>query len=89
MNVFAGEQWRCRHRGQTCGQSRGRREWTHGESGMETYALPGVKQRASRNVPCDSGNSVQCSVMPRGVTRGRGGREVQDGEDGCIPTADL
>ena len=60
-----------------------------GESGMETYALPCVKQRASGNVPCDSGNSVPCSVTPRGVTRGWGEREVQDGEDRCIPTADL
>ena len=27
MNIFAGQQWSCRHREQTCGQSEGRREW--------------------------------------------------------------
>ena len=27
MNLFAGQQGRCRHREQTCRHSRGRREW--------------------------------------------------------------
>ena len=27
MSLFAGQQWRCRHREQTCGPSRGRRGW--------------------------------------------------------------
>ena len=43
MNLFAGQQWRHRHREQTCGNSRGRRGGTNGKSGMETYALPYVK----------------------------------------------
>ena len=43
MNLFAGQQWRCRHREQTYGHSRGRRGWTYGESNMETYTLPYVK----------------------------------------------
>ena len=27
VNLFAGQQWRCRHREQTFGHSGGRREW--------------------------------------------------------------
>ena len=27
INLFSGEQWRRRHREQTCGHSRGRRGW--------------------------------------------------------------
>ena len=27
MNLFSGKEWRCRCREQTCGHSRGRREW--------------------------------------------------------------
>ena len=27
MNLFGGQQWRCRHREQTYGHSGGRREW--------------------------------------------------------------
>ena len=27
MNLFSGQQWRYRHREQTCGHSGGRREW--------------------------------------------------------------
>ena len=27
MNLFAGQQWRCRHREQACGHSGGRRGW--------------------------------------------------------------
>ena len=39
MNLFAGQQWRCRHREQTCGQGLGEGEGgTTGESSMETYA---------------------------------------------------
>ena len=27
MNLFAGKEWICRYREQTCGRSRGRRKW--------------------------------------------------------------
>ena len=27
MNLFAGQQWRCRHREQPCGHAVGRRRW--------------------------------------------------------------
>ena len=66
MNLFAGQQWRHRHREQTYGHSRGwcwkkervgRRErvtWKH--------TSPYVKQIASRNLLYDSGNSNRGSV---------------------------
>ena len=34
----------------------------NGESNMETYTLPYVKQMASGNLLCDTGSSTQCSV---------------------------
>ena len=46
MNLFAGQQWRCRHREQTMDTGRGeeREGGTDGESSMEAYTLPFVKQ---------------------------------------------
>ena len=55
----------------------------NGESCMETYTLPYVKQIASGHSLCDSGNSNQGSV-----TTLRGGMEVQEGGDICVLTAD-
>ena len=47
MVLLAGQRWRCRHRGQTCGRGRGRKETgVNGESSAEAYALTGVRQRA-------------------------------------------
>ena len=47
MNLFAGQQWRCRHREQTYGY-RGFGEegedGTNGESNKETYTIPYVQQ---------------------------------------------
>ena len=37
MNLFAGQQWRCRHREKTCGHSRGRKGWDKLRESMETY----------------------------------------------------
>ena len=52
MNLFAGQQWKRRHRGQTYGQ--GRREEGEGEmsgeSSTEAYTLPDVKQIANGNL---------------------------------------
>ena len=41
MNLFAGQQWRHRHREQTYGHSVGERvaHMTNGESSMETYSF--------------------------------------------------
>ena len=43
MNLSTGQQWRCRHREQTCGHSGGRRGWNWIKSSVETYSLPYVK----------------------------------------------
>ena len=43
MNQLVGQQWRCRHREQTCGHRREGEGGTNGESGMETHVLPYVK----------------------------------------------
>ena len=44
MNLFAGKQWRCRHREQTYGHVGGRGEsGMSGERNMETYTLPHIK----------------------------------------------
>ena len=48
MNLFAGKQWRDRHRGQTYGHGSGEGEdvegGMNGGSSMETYTLTCVKQ---------------------------------------------
>ena len=66
MNVFSGQQWRCRHREQ---ENRLVDTVGEGESGMnsdsimETYTLPYVKSVASENLLCRTGSSTQCSVI--------------------------
>ena len=54
MNLFAGQQWRCRHREQTCGH---RTRGTDGEDSTETHTVPYGKQTVNRNSLYDSGNS--------------------------------
>ena len=68
-------------------QGGGRKEkgGTNGDSDMETYTLPQVKQIANGNLLYDSGNSNQGSVT---TYRGGMGWEVQEGGDICIPMAD-
>ena len=62
MNLFAGQQWTNRHRGQTygLGERRGEGEM-HGES-KEKLTLPNVKQIANGNLLYVSGNSNRGSV---------------------------
>ena len=61
---------------------------TDGESSMETYTLPYVKYIASVNFLYDSRNSNWGSMTAWGERGVRGGKEVQEGGDLCIPTAD-
>ena len=56
MNLFAGQQWRCRHREQTCGHSGGGAGGMDWKSNTETYTLQYVKQIASGNLVYDTGN---------------------------------
>ena len=45
MNTFAGQQWRHRHREQTCGHNGGEegKGETNGKSSKEVYTLPYIK----------------------------------------------
>ena len=59
MNLFAGRQWRHRHREQTYGHEQGEEGegGVNRESSMETYTLPYVKQTVKGNSLYDPGNS--------------------------------
>ena len=48
VNLFVGQEFRCRQRKQSCGHSRGMKEGGTNSS-METYTLPYIKQIASGN----------------------------------------
>ena len=61
MNLLGGQQWRCRHRGQTYGHG-AVGGGDNGESSMETHTRPYEKQIPCGNLPHDSGNSKQGSV---------------------------
>ena len=43
MKLFAGQQWRHRHREQASGHNWGRRGWDERDSSIETYALSYAK----------------------------------------------
>ena len=65
MSLSTVQQWRCRHREQTCGHGAGSgvgEGGTNGEGSMKLYTLTYVKQIASGNLLYDSGNSNQGSV---------------------------
>ena len=62
MNLFAGEQWKCRPREQTCGHRVGKERVGQMERGAWKHTLPYVKQLANGNLLYDSGNSNQGSV---------------------------
>ena len=65
MSLFAEKQWRCRPEKQTYGRDRvGQEEegGTNGETSMEAYTPPRVKQTANGNLLCDSGISTRGSV---------------------------
>ena len=53
---------------------------------VDVYTLPWVKQTASWKLLYSSGGSAWCSVMT--WRSGMGVRELQEGGDMCIPTAD-
>ena len=60
-NLFAEQQWRCRHREQLMdkgGGEQGEGEM-NGNSSMDAYTLTRVKQAANGNLLYDSGNSNQ------------------------------
>ena len=77
MNQFEGQQQECRHREETCRQSRGRRECDQlRESSIDTYTLPYVNQIANGGLLYNTGSSTWCSVTSQrgGIGGGVGGR---------------
>ena len=63
MNLFAGQQWRCKHRGQSYGHGEqgGRRGWDRGrEYHGSIYTI--ICKIASGNLLYDSGNSNGGSI---------------------------
>ena len=56
VSLCAGQQWRCRHRGQTWGHGMGEAEGgMNGESSMEAHTGPHVSQPARGSLLSDSG----------------------------------
>ena len=84
MNLFAGQQTQ-RTDLQTQQAGEEGEGGMYGESNMETYALPFVKQIANGNLLCDSGNST--GALQQSTMVGWG-REVQEGGDIGKPMAD-
>ena len=80
-NLFAGQQWRHRHREQTYGHGGGvKGREGRMESSMETYKLSYVKQIAGGKLLYYSGNSNQglCNILKEWDGVG-GGMEDQGG----------
>ena len=58
INLFAGQEYRYKHREQTCRHSGGREGGTNREGSTEIYTLPHVKQRASGKFLYNTGKSM-------------------------------
>ena len=88
MNLFAGQEWRHRHRKQTCGHNGGRRGRDDWKSNIATYTLPYIKQIASENLLYDTGSSNLVLSDNLDGWDGVGvGREVQKRGHMSIPMA--
>ena len=88
-NLFAGQQWRNRHREQTYRQGeRGKEGEMYGESNMETYITVCKTDRHPEFAACFRKlKQGLCINLERWDGEGVG-REVQKGSDICIPMAD-
>ena len=76
INLFAGWEWRCRHREQIYRHSGERGGETNEEYSIDIYTLPCVKQTAGGKLLHSTGSSAQCTVM-MGV--GRAGEFRREG----------
>ena len=90
MDLFAGQQWRHRHRKQTCGHSGEGEDGVDWENSTETYTLPYVKQIVSGICCVPEGAHLVSLWQPSGVGYGMvgGGREAQEGADICLLMTD-
>ena len=78
MDIFAGQEQRCRHREGTCGHRGGGAGGMNWESSSDVHTPPAVKQVAGGKLVCST-SSGRCSLLG-GIERGAG-REVQEGKD--------
>ena len=83
LSLFAGQQWRCKNREQTCGRRGEAEGGRNRKRSPEAYTLQSVKRIASRNLLCDAGNSnpVLCDNL-----QGWDGVEESSRERGCMYT---
>ena len=88
MNLFAEQQWRCRHREQTYGQGRVEEEGEgekNGESSMEAYILTNeVDSQWEFAVWLREPKLGLCNNLEQWEWAG-GGRKLQEGGDICTP----
>ena len=87
MNLFAGQQWRNRHKEQTYRQGEGeeREDKMYGESNMEIYNT--LFKRDSQWEFTIRLRELK-ALWQEGWDRERNGKEVQEGGDICVPMAD-
>ena len=89
MNLFSGQQWRCKHREHTCGHSVGRRGWD------EWREKHGSIYSIIRKIYSQWEFAVWFGELKPGLCNNlewwdgmAGEREVQEGKDICISMAD-
>ena len=89
MNLFAGQQWRNRHREQTYrhGKREGEGE-TYGESNMETYITICKVDNQREFAVCLRELKQGLCINLEGSDGEADGREVQEGGDKYTPMAD-
>ena len=56
MNIFAGKEWRCRHRERTFGHGGEEKSGTNRESSIDKYMLLCAKQIAGEKLLYNTGN---------------------------------
>ena len=61
MNLFGGEEWRCRYREWTCVHSGGSKEWN--ERRKYHCKMLTICKTAGEKLPYKKGSPAQCSVM--------------------------
>ena len=89
-NLFAGQQWRKRHREQTYGHGeRGGEGEMYGESDMETYITICKIDSQWEFAVCLRKLKQRLCINLEGWDGSRDGREVQEGGDICIYTYDM
>ena len=82
MNLFAGKQWRHRHREQTC-ETVGKE--SVGQMERRTYTLPYVKEMPVGICYTTQGAQTGALRHLEGWDGVGGGRAIQEGGDICIP----